>query len=460
MSDNLLLINCPICDSENHQSFSTGGSPIIACWQCGAPICDSNRPVISMSSYQDQLKQWGRKFRESNATKIETHIKGNAENRQQQIENTELRQKVIDVQAEVEDRNQKIQIFQREFESQLSQQRSSFQADIKEWEKKYQLLKAQYESELKKHAVLQTDIENWKSNYRVLQDKHATSQSGLTSLLKIVQESNQGRDRYIETMLNGFETKWKKFKATESKVDKSILAKISGLITNDISQYGSTETFPDIWEKDYIEGLDNSLVDVSAQGENTASESSIKNETTPNDGASNIPVEQSSKIAAFGNDLSTIGEIDIESIFQPPLWIAQYNHLLPSDARHFKETHNAKRFTVPQDSLENQRVTLDAPIFIEGAGSYWCIYDTDQNAYFLVLDRERFRFNDSNYESITVCYNFNRLNQSDFKYFEASDYELNVYQINQPAQVVPIEDTGRWQLFTRGWLEFREKTKE
>jgi hypothetical protein len=145
-----------------------------------------------------------------------------------------------------------------------------------------------------------------------------------------------------------------------------------------------------------------------------------------------------------------------------PAWLPDYNALDSLiEARGFRKKSGATPLIVSQRTLEKQRVALDEaqPVLLPGAGSYWCIYDKFTKIYFLLLNRETFRFNDTNYESITTCYDFNELAKQDIKLFKSNDYRLNAYQVLQPAQVVPTDENGEaWQLSLRGRLSFARKT--
>lgn len=434
MADNNLFIKCPICEREN--KASTGGDKkVIACSKCEAPVYDTTRPLSTadIASYQALLKQWGEKYRKSDPDRLQRQITTTKEHYQRQSEINKLEEKITELQTEVGQRKEENRYLQESYDVAITQAQHH-RAGLE-----------------KQKDTLQSDIESLQQAYKQTQNQYSLLQQEMAELIEQGKLEREKRTQYINSVLAKFGDKLKEAEAAKASANSFIENAISKLRSNEFA--GDQEKNND--EKDATEFFD----DKSKNVEETNVQPEITDDDSGNVAAISI-TEDTDEPSVNGsyNAISTASAI-ADNAIQRPEWIQKYNELTPEDARIFRENYGALRLTIPQNSLENQRVALDEamPIFVEGLGSYWCIQYLPTGCYFLVLDRERFKFNNSNYESITVCYNFNCLNETQLKQFNPSKYDLNIYEITQPAEVVPIAETGEWRLRSRGWLEFQEK---
>ncbi|MEO0769173.1 MAG: hypothetical protein AAFY72_07015, partial [Cyanobacteria bacterium J06649_4] len=144
-------------------------------------------------------------------------------------------------------------------------------------------------------------------------------------------------------------------------------------------------------------------------------------------------------------------------------WLSHYNDIdrASNQAKQFSACSSATILTVAQIYLEQHRSEpyAEPPVFGKSPrGSYWLIPGNASYYGFLVLNKENFSFNTSNYQSVTVCYDFNHFTPETLKGFKSRNYILNIYQIIYPARVIYLPDTSQWQLHSRGRLNFAEKT--
>lgn len=428
MSGNL-FVNCPICDYENQVS-AVSDKKIITCRNCEAPVYNTFRPAngADVGVYQALLKQWGEKYRKNEPDRLQKQIESSAAQNQHQAETAALKEQVNGLQAEVKEWEEKCIYTEERYQKAMSQ------------------LKSQHADEIEKQqSDLQAGMTIWKTKHQEAQEQYATLQNDLTKVFEDFRSNSQKKTRYIDDVIEDIKSRWEKAKASEARDNQAIESSMRSLLPKD---YHASEIPKEELEK----------VRESVEVRENQNSTERKNDNAATHPTVNNTSKQQHATNAVGAMPKTIGNIKMSSQFFDRM-ISRYNRLAMNTAREFREDYDAQRLTIPQDGLESQRVTLDGamPIFEEGLGSYWRIQDDTTSTDFLVLDKERFSFNSSNYESITVCYDFNNLNQDELKDFDSGTYNLDAYTIIQPAKVIFQEAHGQWQLQTRGRLSFEKR---
>lgn len=429
MSGNL-LINCPICDRENQVS-AVRDKKIIVCRNCGAPIYDTTRPANEndISSYQAILKQWGEQYRKSNPDRLQKQIESKVSQNQHEVKIAALNEEISRLQNEVKDWQKKCKYDEERYQSALSESKSKLAA-----------LTQQY-------TDLQTDVSSQKRNYQQAQNQYLSLQENLINIFEDFHNRNTEKTHSVDSILIEFNAKWEEVRTIESAANDSIENALRRLLPDDCVINHADESH-----------RDGSVLETREDPVNITDAQSVPTKESK-DGSAVPSIDDDFSISPVADSLeSAVSDTKSEIATQGPQWMMEYNELSLNEARSFRERYDARRLTISQNNLAKQRVTFDEiTLFVDGLGSYWCIYDAPTSSYILVLDKEKFSFNSSNYESITVCYDFNALNQSNLKDFDSSHYDLNDYKIEQPAQVVPKEEHGQWQLHQRGRLSFTEK---
>ncbi|MEM8503673.1 MAG: hypothetical protein AAF716_11040 [Cyanobacteria bacterium P01_D01_bin.1] len=328
------------------------------------------------------------------------------------IESDQQSQQIITLQADLDRRNQAT---------------AKLEADLNERSGQIAALKAELDDQIQKTTKLQVDLETTKTKCESWEKTYADfrlTAAGFTKTLQTVYENQV----------------------------KSIVAQLSHLIED-----GSTDSGHSKGAEQNHQSNDSLLQSKHQQPKNQQPSSSLP----PQDKVTQPVAEKESEHPSNPSALEH-ASASHTSAAQPivPAWLEYYNNLdSPQAARDFKNRTGAESLIVSQSSLEHQRVALGdpSPVLLKGSGSYWRIYDDTTQKHFLLMNRETFRFNDTNYESITACYDFNDLIKSNIKLFKANDYKLNTYRIMQPAQVIPSESGEEWQLSLRGRLCFKKK---
>jgi DNA repair exonuclease SbcCD ATPase subunit len=478
MSEQSLLKKCPICDADNYMSSVTDDK-VISCRNCRAPIYNADRPSndVDLKRYQEMIIEWGSEYRKTFSANIQAkasnhQASNHRENQEKQVENAELRKQLVGLQnqikaqeirhhalkekhtselseqsnqfqTEIEAQKAKFQQLQASYQSELGKQRETLQAEIEAQKNQYQQLQASYQSELgKQRETLQAEIGAQKNQYEQLQSSHKSELARQHAEMEDVKNAYESLEKKHALLLSNLYTLVKNFSDDSDAIDSLLSETISSRVPANVRDENS--------EREANQPVD------KIRASNRVAEKEIGNESTQNS------LESESSLGSPPNTLAIAPQVPAVI----PSWMEEYRNLSQSTARLFREAlekeNSIAKFMVPQDSLEHQRVSIDdtSPIFTEGPGSYWRILDSSNDIYFLVLNKERFVFNSSNYQSITVCYDFNSFDQSTLKNFKSSDYELNSYEIVYPAQVVPIPNTDTWQLSSRGRLIFKPKPPE
>lgn len=418
-----LFIHCPICSTENH--VPADADKIIDCGACGAPVCNTKRPLNDndIKDYQFRLEKWGKEKQIVPQAVIARHNSQIEQRRKEQSESTRLQDEIAKLKSEV---------------------------DL--WKTKAASLKQGATSHTNEIEKLKADIASAKDNYYQLQSANQKLAAELFTLAKDVESGAQQAEHCLRNIASeGLAT----FKAANVSFNQPIQARIDGLISEVSADRDSYS-----WKESHTETVENESIldqrEAIAHSSLTSQPLEESRQFQPNEEAAS---------SSGQNVLSSENRVSGDSVVQGqpiPTWLSEYNTLgSPPAAKKFKERYQAKKLTVPQDSLEHQRIAPDsgAPIFIEGEGigSYWGIQSSSTQACFLLLDKERFRFNNVNCESITVCYDFNGHSKDQFKHFKVSDYILDSYKIVRSAQIIALSEQGQWKLSSRGAIEFERK---
>lgn len=434
MSGNPTILKCPICDREN--TFSNAGDKVIACRNCGAPVYNVNRPDndFDLKRYQALIAQWGRDYRQTHGEKIEALSENYKDQQKQQHEASELDAQLKDLQTEIvglrnerqalESRNQAVE---KEYSDHLSEQQRQKQAEVEVHKANYQKIWADYQSELDGHR------EHWEKQFEQQNKKYQQLQSAQASLAKerdLLLAKLQQQELLLQELHDQFVT----LQSNATQLTQAYGAQMNALMSD-------TPEIPDTAD---IQPDQNGLIPPLVQSATQSYEQAYEQTATP-----------SSTIATATRPLE-----------DKPVWLERYNHLpksTPANAFGIDATgyiDSIQRLTISKTSLEREWAGMNdfSPTFIEGTGSYWCIHDAVKDTYFLVLDKERFDFNSSNYKSITLCYDFNDFGSSTLKHFKDSDYELSEYQITWPAQVKYLSELNEWELTRKGHIEFQKKS--
>lgn len=135
-------------------------------------------------------------------------------------------------------------------------------------------------------------------------------------------------------------------------------------------------------------------------------------------------------------------------------WLNEYNQTRNFD---LAKDRMAIEVAATEDSLGDRWLAREKPvIFEEGTGSYWLIKTTESAGY-LVPNKQKFRFNEHNLDSIQICFDLNQAESIDPTPFDPSQFTLPQFEIVYPAHMSQTEEEGRWQLDKRGLIKFPPK---
>ena len=449
------MIGCLVCGNQNYCP-PAAPDKIINCSKCGAPVYDHTRPatVHDFKAYRDRLSDWGKQYGATIEAKNKIKAQLPAHSSQQGIA-------PLDAQVQRSSQTPQIATLQADLETQKAKCKSleethvNLQADLENQ-------KAKCKSLEEIHANLQADLENQKARCKFSEDKHDSFCRSVEQHIRQIYVQEQEESDFLDEKVAIFAQGWKKYSRQRAAKNEPAFIQLYKLMTDD-SAVGGFRQWIELSEAKSKDGSDSEAVGDDSKSEQQSHPSEKKADVVIELADSAQPPEHIKEVT--DNTPAPVSEPKSFTISQTveavaPVWLDEYNALESSIAsRQFRKRSNAISLIVSQKTLENQRVALDDsdPILLAGAGSYWCIYDEITKIYFLLLNRETFRFNDTNYESITACYDFNDFTKQNIKFFKANDYKLNTYEIRQPAQVIPTKNEKEWQLSVRGRLVFPKK---
>jgi len=143
-----------------------------------------------------------------------------------------------------------------------------------------------------------------------------------------------------------------------------------------------------------------------------------------------------------------------------PDWLDEYNHLEKAAVQNFMETYRPTEASPTQDSLSNDWVGRQEPIYFEentSSSSYWFIpVDPSEGSraiYYSVLSKRKFRLTDGVIGPIRSSFICRVQGEEDDDSFSPNHVKLSEFRVIYPAIVEKIPD-GRWRLEQQGILDF------
>lgn len=143
-----------------------------------------------------------------------------------------------------------------------------------------------------------------------------------------------------------------------------------------------------------------------------------------------------------------------------PDWLDEYNHLEKAAVQNFMETYRPTEASPTQDSLSNDWVGRQEPIYFEentSSSSYWFIpVDPSEGSraiYYSVLSKRKFRLTDGVIGPIQSSFLCRVQGEEDDNSFSPNHVKLSEFRVIYPAIVEKIPD-GRWRLEQQGLLDF------
>lgn len=430
------FINCPICDYENHVSSADG--KVIDCKDCGAPIFNAKRPAseLDVKEYQNRLRAWGYEHQNITKKQVKAHSERNKARKQIREQEASAKQELTKLKTDLELWKDKYKTLQDEKDAQEAEQSERAEALRK--------LQAELESLQRSLQIQQQENEQLRKQYDGMR-------SGMRSLNQDIETFRKRSDDFIEQAIKDTTEHWQKLRQIKIEKDAEVVAKMGQLLSAS-NERGTGDR----------SSLNETMSQPKASQPRPDTSGNPEGETSPQ-AAIEIEMDEPTSISAPEVNDTPLAQFSPapEEGGLKPAWLEAYNALASKpDIQRFKQTYNPERLMVPTQMLEQQWTAMDEAVLlapVEGAGSsYWLI--TDQSGVgFLVIDRDRFFFNGTNYKTITLCYNFNDHTEDNLKHFKSNKYDLNTYKIKYPAQVISTEQDQQWQLSCRGRIMFKKK---
>jgi len=451
------LVNCPLCKFENHLAHD--GAKIVDCRSCGAPIFNPKRPTSGsdLSNYQEKLRQWGEEDRKISKEHVKAHAFIAEQKKQQQHADGQLKQENTKLRAD-------LTLLQQDHAKEIEAYKAKAQRSSNTLQGEKEALAVDYAKAQQCLATLQAERETLTQLNEQLAHEKAILSSSVDELEEHFETYRRKNDGYIDHLEKEISKSLSQLIQRKKEWEAPILEKIEYLRSGLPSDAGRAQQ---------VEQTETVQQTAASSDSRAAQKEKIENTTKPHTalksqaaGAASIIISSTAEgEPAAGEPAEAAYDINQVSN-SAPAWVHQYNALSTNRANlpAFKSAYRPTKLMIPRDILERRWTAFNTsePVFFlqgtAGTGSYWLI--ESEAANHLVLDRDRFLFNNSNYRSINACYDFNEYDESTIKDFQHSRYNLSHYTIFEPAEVISTDEEGTWQLSKRGRIIFAPKPVE
>ncbi len=143
-----------------------------------------------------------------------------------------------------------------------------------------------------------------------------------------------------------------------------------------------------------------------------------------------------------------------------PAWLDDYNHLEKAAVQNFMANYGPIEASLTQDSLSNDWVGRQEPIYFEentSSSSYWFILvdpsEGSRAIYYSVLSKRKFRLTDGVIGPIRSSFLCRVQGEEDDDSFSPNRVKLSEFRVIYPAIVEKLPDS-RWRLEQQGILDF------